>query len=360
MIMKKTLIICVLLACMGLVFRQCKPLDLTADYKDISISYGILNVKDNVHYFKVYRGFITDDNSYVAASEWDNIYYPVDSIEVRLEEYNNGKITRSAVLDTTTAIPKEEGAFHNPKQLLYYSNWKLDPERVYRLVIHRNSTGEEVYAETVMVHDFGIKRPMVTWNMNLNQPYKMIFYSAENAAMYDVYLTFYYIEVDKGTGAIEHKKISRKLNGDYIRATSTDEVIFMGFTPESFFNTIIQGIETNDRVTRYIDSIEGQPYYCMRLTVWAANQNYLTYREVATPSSSIVQNNLEYTNFISEDGNAYGLVASRNYAYKDLTMDNTTGHNEDTLVHSARTRRLNFDYYRYSPEFPSNDRGLRR
>jgi hypothetical protein len=209
-------------------------LDLTADYKDISISYGILNVKDNVHYFKVYRGFITDDNSYVAASEWDNIYYPVDSIEVRLEEYNNGKITRSAVLDTTTAIPKEEGAFHNPKQLLYYSNWKLDPERVYRLVIHRNSTGEEVYAETVMVHDFGIKRPMVTWNMNLNQPYKMIFYSAENAAMYDVYLTFYYIEVDNVTKAVTHHQITQRLNGDYIRATTGTEVSFSGFTPDYF------------------------------------------------------------------------------------------------------------------------------
>jgi hypothetical protein len=351
--MKKSLIICVLLACIGYVFHQCEPLDLTADYKDITISYGILNVKDDVHYFKIYRGFITDENAYVAASDWNNIYYPVDSIEVRLEEYNNGRLIRTAVLDTTTAIPKEPGDFHNPKQLLYYSNWKLNVDNVYRLVIHRNSTGEEIYAETVMVHDFTIKRPMVMWNMNLSQPYKIIFNSAENAAMYDIFLTFYYIEVDKGTGAIEHKKISRRINGDYIRATSSDEVVFSGFTPESFFNTIVQGIETNSRVTRYIDSIDGQSGYCIRLTVWAANQTYLTYREVATPSSSIVQNHLEYTNFISADESAYGLVASRNYAVKDLTMDNTNGHNEDTLVLSYRTKRLNFDYYRNSPEFPA-------
>lgn len=351
--MKKTLIICVLLACVGFVFRQCKPVDLTADLKDITISYGILNVKDDVHYFKIYRGYITDENAYVVASDWDKIYYPVDSIEVSLEEYSNGRLVRSAVLDTTTTVPKEPGDFHNPKQLLYYSNWKLDPEKVYRLVIHRNTTGDVIYAETVMVHDFSIKRPMVMWNMNLNQPYKMIFFSAENAAMYDIFLTFYYIEVDKGTGAIEHKKISKRINGDYIRSTSNDEVVFMGFTPESFFNNIIQSIETNDRVTRYIDSIDGQAGYCLRLTVWGASQEYLTYREVATPSSSIVQNNLEYTNFISEDESAYGLIASRNYAYKDLAMDNTNGHNEDTLVHSKRTRRLNFDYYRNSPEFPN-------
>lgn len=89
----------------------------------------------------------------------------------------------------------------------------------------------------------------------------------------------------------------------------------------------------------------------MRLTVWGGDINYLTYREVATPSSSIAQNNLEYTNFVSSDESAYGLLASRNYSSTDLMMDNSTGHNEDTLVMSNRTRRLNFDYYRNSPEF---------
>lgn len=353
--MKKVLITVLLTAITAILFHQCKPLDLTADYKDITISYGILNVQDSVHYFKIYHGYLTDENALEAAGEWDNLYYPVDSIEVRLEEYKNGQLQRSAVLDTTTAIPKEEGYFHNPTQLLYYSDWQLDDECTYRLVIHRNTTGEEVYAETLLVHGFTIRRPMVSWNMNLSQPYKMQFYSAENAAMYDVYLTFYYIEVNNSTGQIEHKQLTRKLNGDYIRASSGSEVNYSGFIPETFFNVIIQQIETNPNVTRYIDAVDNMPFYCMRLTVWAGDQNYLTYREVATPSSSIAQNNLEYTNFISKDESAYGLMASRNYSYVNLMMDYTTGHNEDTLVKSPRTRRLNFDYYRNSPEFTEAD-----
>lgn len=351
--MKRPLIFIMLLAFAATFLHQCKPLDLTADYKDITISYGLLNVKDAVHYFKVYRGYLTDGNAYEAAGEWENIYYPVDSIEVRLEEYRNGQLLRSAVLDTTTAILKDEGYFHNPEQLLYYSDWQLDVDNVYRLVVHRNSTGEEVYAETLIVGNFSIKRPTYSWNMNLNQAYRMQFYTAENAAMYDIYLTFYYIEVDKGTGEIVHKQITRKLNGDYIRATTGTEVTYSGFTPSTFFSTIVQGIETNNNVTRYIDAIDGKPYVCMRLQIWAGDKNYLTYREVATPSSSIVQNNLEYTNFISKDESAWGLLGSRNYAYADLSMDNTTAHNEDTLVMSPRTKRLNFDYYRYSPEFPT-------
>lgn len=353
--MNKTIILGLLCAVVALSFQRCEKLDLTADYKDITISYGILNAKDDVHYFKVYRGYLTDQNAYVEAGNWDQIYYPIDSIEVRFEEYQNGKMVRSAILDTTTAISKESGYFHNPKQLLYYSDWKLDPNKNYRLVIHRNSDGQEVYAETMIVHNFSVRRPTSSWNLNLNQPYKIQFYAAENAAFYDVFLTFYYIEVDKATGSVEHKQLTKKLNGDYIRATSSMEISYTGFTPESFFNTFIQSIETNPNVTRYIDSVAGRPYYCMRLTVWAGDENYLTYREVATPSSSIVTNRQEYTNFVSNNESAYGILASRNFTYVDLMMS-PTEHNEDTLVLSKRTARLNFDYYRNSPEFPQNNR----
>ncbi len=350
--MKRITTICIALFAAVVLLTQCKPVDLTADYKDITVTYGILNIKDNVHYFKVYRGYITDGNAYEAAGEWDNIYYPVDSIEVCLEEYRDGQFLRSAVLDTTTAVPKNEGDFHNPKQLLYYSNWKLDEDSKYRLVIKRKTSGDEIYAETVMVGNFSVRRPMVSWNMCSDKPYKIIFTSALNAAMYDLYLTFYYIEVDNVTKAVTHHQITQRLNGDYIRATTGTEVSFSGFTPDFFFSTMLQTIETNEHVTRYIDSVAGQPYRCMRLTAWAADQNYLTYREVSTPGSSIVQNRPEYTNFVSENESAYGFLASRNYCYTDLSFDNASGHNEDTLVKSPRTSRLNFDYYRNSPEFP--------
>ena len=353
--MKRTLISFLFLLLAGVLLHQCKPIDLTADYKDITISYGILNISDDVHYFKIYRGYITDGNAYESAGEWDNIYYPVDSIEVRLLEYRDGHVLRETVLDTTTRVPKDEGDFHNPKQLLYYTDWKLDQENVYRLEIKRKSTGESVYAETVLVGNFSVRNPLISWNMNSTNKYPIKFSSAENAAMYDLYLTFYYIEVDNTSGAVEHKQLTRKLNGDYIRATSTSEVVFSGFSPHTFFTTIIQAIETKPNVTRYIDSVDGSPYFCMRLTAWAANDVYLRYKEASTPGSSIIQNRMEYTNFISKDESAYGILASRNFAYRDLMMENVTGHSEDTLVHSPNTRRLNFDYYRNSPEFPTGD-----
>jgi len=330
-----------------------QDIDLTAEYKDISFAYAILDKNDSLHYFKIYKGFLTDENALVQAQDWDNIYYPVDSVEVRLEEYNSARtLLRSQVLDTTTVLPKDEGIFASPKQLLYYSNWQLNPEYVYRLVIHHRNTGEEVYAETPIVGRFSIRRPTNSWNMNLEAPYMMQFYPSENAAGYDILLTFAYIEVDNNTGEIEHKSFTKRLNSDIIRSPSTSgEIKYTSFTPHDFYRYLTQYIPVKENVTRYIDAIDGNPYHCMRLSVWSASEEFLYYHDVSTPSSSIVDNRLEYTNFISEDENAYGILASRTSTHVDLMLDNSQGHNEDTLVLSPITRALNFGYYRNSPLF---------
>ena len=188
--------------------------------------------------------------------------------------------------------------------------------------------------------------------MNQEKPATIKFYAAPNAAAYDLYLSFYYIEVDKNTGEIEHKVVTQKLNSDFIRSTSSDEVSYIGFTPKMLYTILAQNIEPNDAVDRYVDAIDGVGYNCLQLRLWAAGKTFLTYYNVAHPSTSIVQNRLEYTNFVSEDGNAYGILTSRNTCHRDLQLSSLE-HNEDTLVKGAATKHLGFGYYRNSPLFPT-------
>ena len=351
--MKENRLLIFVLALLVGVMTSCDDkVHLAADYKDISVTYALLNKNDSIHYFKIYKGFLTEDNAVEAAFDWNNIYYPVDSIEVRLEEYSEGGTRlRTAVLDTTTRVQKQDGVFASPKQLLYYSTWKLDQDNTYRLVIKHLDTGEEVYATTPIVGDFSVRNPQQTWNMNLEKPSTIKFYAAEHAAAYDLYFYFYYVEINKHTGKIEHKVLKKKLNADFIRSTTTGEVSFVGFVPKSFYTFIAQNLEPNEDVDRYIDAIDGKAYCCMRLQLWAADKTFLTYYNVSTPGSSIVQNRLEYTNFVSSDDNAYGILASRNSCYRDLQF-NPMEHNEDTLVKGTATRHLGFGYYRNSPLFP--------
>ncbi|MBR4787658.1 MAG: DUF4249 family protein [Bacteroidales bacterium] len=333
-----------------------KP-NLIADYKDVTISYGVLNINDDIHYFKIYKGFITEDNALVEAGNWENVYYPVDSLEVRLEEYMNGVRTRGEILDTTTMVPKEDGFFPSPKQLLYYSEMKLNPEATYRLVIRRVNTGEEVYAETVMVGDFSIRIPMNSWNFNMadenNNPINapIRFYQAENAAAYDIYLTFYYVEMDKETKAVEHKSITKRLTSSlWYASPSSAENVYPSFAPKSFLTYIAQSLQPNDRVVRYIDALDGRQFHCFRMQIWAVSDEYLKYLDASTPNQSIVQDRFLYTNFVSENQDAYGFLASRNYCTRDLMMS-SLDHNEDSLVKGSITGHLGFDYYRNSPFF---------
>jgi hypothetical protein len=333
-----------------------KP-NLIADYKDVTISYGVLNINDDIHYFKIYRGFITEDNALVEAGNWDNVYYPVDSIEVRLEEYMNGVRTRGEILDTTTSVAKEDGFFPSPKQMLYYSEMKLNPEATYRLVIRHVNTGEEVYAETVMVGDLSIRIPMNSWNFNLadqdNNPITapIRFYEANNAAAYDIYLTFYYIEVDTVRNVVEHKSVTERLTPSVIYASSSSsENFYTGFAPKTFFTFLAQSIQPKAGVVRYIDAIDGRQYYCFKMQIWAVSDVYVKYVDASTPNQSIVQDRVLYTNFVSANQNAYGFLASRNYCTRNLTMS-SIDHNEDTLVKGSITGHLGFDYYRNSPFF---------
>ena len=232
---------------------------------------------------------------------------------------------------------------------------KLNPEATYRLVIHRVNTGEEVYAETVMVGDFSIRIPMNSWYFNLadqdNNPTNATirFFQAENAAAYDIYLTFYYVEVDKETKAVEHKSITKRLTSGLLYASpSSAENDYQGYAPKNFFSFIAQSLQPNNRVVRYIDAIDGKQYYCFKMQIWAVSDEYIKYVDASTPNQSIVQDRVLYTNFVSADHDAYGFLASRNCCTRDLMMS-SLDHNEESLVRGSITGHLGFDYYRNSP-----------
>lgn len=337
-------------------------INLMADYKDITISYAVLNVNDSVHYFKIYRGYQTEDNAYVEASNWEQIYYPVDSIEVRLEEYTtNGSLLRSAVLDTTTRVERNAGHFANPKQLLYYSTWKLNEECKYRLVVENVNNGKEIYAETKIVGNCIFSKPYSQNPFNCSNDHAPQFQIVseegslrdKNVAVADMYLIFHYIEVDNQTKAVAHKTISKKMNASYLTPQSDGSISFNGFSAKDLLLAIKENVKPDDKVTRYVDTIDGKPFFCLEVQAWFATKDFQIYHNVTAPNTSLVQDRLEYTNFVSPDNSAYGLLASRNSCQSIYKFDNTGGnYNEDSLVKGSITKGLNFNYYRNSPEFP--------
>ncbi|MEG1555642.1 MAG: hypothetical protein RR356_02830 [Bacteroidales bacterium] len=323
-----------------MLFSRCKPeLDFTAEYKDITVAYGILNPKDSAHYIKIYKGFLTDGNAIVAAGKLENISY-YKEITVTLEESINQSITRIIPLDTTTAIPKRPGIFANPTQVLYYTKAPLRQDATYQLVIVNNKTGKKVTATTNIVNDFTFDTPFnyIDYMDMESKGTRIKFNGAKNAVAYDAYFYFYYYEVDKNTGGvIKHDTISTKINSSLVR--STGKIVEIEFIPKSFYRLVAGKLSPNSKVIRYIDT-----QFCMQIVIWGAAEDFVTYVDVSSPSSSIVQDRIEYTNMVSKDHSAYGLLSSRNYLVKKLRFS-PLSHNEDSLISGSITGDLGFQKY---------------
>jgi hypothetical protein len=325
-----------LLCLLGVValFAACKPeVDLTGDYKNITVVYGVLNPDDSVQYIKVYKGYLIDGDARVPSQNLDSISF-YTKIQVLLEEYNaNNQLVKTIELDTTTSVPINPGDFTNPVRVLYYTAEPIHLQSHYKLRIIHKETGKEIYAETPIVSGIKIKQPYLYINLNAASQSSFKIEENSSAKAYSVKLTFYYLEKDHQTLEVKQGKIVKNYTQRLLRSNS------FSFVPKDIYKTIAANLASNPNVTRYMDGDN-----CLEFEVWGATEELARYIEVNTPSSSVAQNQRIYTNLVSDDNSAYGIFAARGCHFKRYSFSPSSG-SEDTLVKGVTTGHLNFDYY---------------
>lgn len=333
----KVLIICFLAALLGL--SSCsKDFDSNAPYEDVTIVYGILNPDEQDHYIKIYKGFLTPDNAYEAAKEYDSLYY-FDQIDVVLEEYLNDRLTTTYPLEMTTDIPRElEGDFSAPEQLLYHFSAELNPDALYKLVITNKETGRVVTAETDVIGNFYLKAPSENTHqvgIHSTQNVDVKFPTPKHAKSYEVYQTFYYIERNRITHEEVKKSIRRKLNSGVIREGVTDQSC--SYTPANLLTAIASRVLEDPNLDRYI-SLDS----ALCFEVWVVNEPIYNYVANNTISGSVVLDRLAYTNLqCADDSRVAGVVGSRRSV---CGWHGITSASQNELVNGDLTRKLNFHY----------------
>lgn len=321
-----------------LLFTECKPeFNQNADYKDITVTYGLLNPKDSAHYIKVYKAFLTDGNAILAAGDLDNISY-YDQIDVSVEEYINDSLIRTLPFPMTTAIPKDSGIFAYNPQVLYYSTATLNPDALYKLKIINRQSGKEITAETPIVGNFSITQPYSDIASFLTSNSATVkFRKANNAVAYDIYLKFYYLEVNKNTG--DTITPNGVIQWKVTRVRSEQSYIEVQTALNQLYTVIASRLKTNENLIRYTNGVE-----CVELEVWGAEENYMIYLDINEPSSSLVQDRVMYTNMKTADGSAYGIFSSRNIARKKFKLINSTNNAaRDSLLYGSITGHLGFE-----------------
>ncbi|MCF8302296.1 MAG: hypothetical protein K9I94_03395 [Bacteroidales bacterium] len=300
------------------VFPACETdFDVTADWEDVTVVYGLLNQNDTTHYIRISKGFLGEGNALHMAKEMDSLYYEEGALDATIEEWdaNESGIVNTYELDRIITQNKEPGTFAYPEQVLYTFDAALNQDHIYKLVINNKERNKQVTARSPLVRDFTIEKPA------LNHPTEPTLYfpdndytkevewrTGRNGKRYEVVINFHYREQLSGepvrdtfiTWAGFPTKKADIVTGD----NWTSEPMKFTIVNKSFYAFLEERIPYDDPGKesqvrgRYADSIE--------FVFSVAADEFNTYLELNN-AASLVEERPEYTNI----NNGTGLFSAR-------------------------------------------------
>ncbi len=219
--------------------------DVTGDWKEITVLYGILDKNNATHYIRINKAFLGDEDAFVMAAENDSINF--SDLTVRLIELNatSGVAGDSFLLELDSTY-LENGIFGNPGdqvQKLWKTTEMLYPTRNYRLRVTNNYTGNVVTAETPLVKSFSITQPSASpqskvsfiGNNDAYSSYSVKFPPAGNGKVYEVTIVFYYREINSSNDTTLHE--IRWKQSQYV-ADGGESVIQINIEGENFYSYV--------------------------------------------------------------------------------------------------------------------------
>ncbi len=304
--MKNNLSIWLLLCIIFTGFNACKnDIQLNADYKEIMVVYGLLDINDTVHYVRIERAFQnTNATAQSIAQKPDSIYF--DTLEVNLVESGTGTIFHLSKEVTTS---KDSGYFQNKVNVLYRFKGTLNPQRTYTLYAKNPKTNYQATSTTPIVANPTrfIYPAGDTIDLLAGKNMKINFTTGVNAMAYDMFLRFKWNEYDSVTNALLGTKyldfyLERSL---HIRGSiSVPEVMESTAQTDDIIAFIGGALSAKKGVKRQMTDID----VCHA----GAADDLNVYLDISKPSIGIVQKKPEFSNV----ANGYGIFSSRNVYFK--------------------------------------------
>lgn len=285
--------------------------DITADYKEVVIVYGLLSQNDTTHYLRINKAFLGEGNALTYAGIADSSFLGND-VEVKLIEKNNSAIIREILFDTITIHNKETGEFYAPDQLVYKADAILNPDYTYELRITNKKTGNEVNAITNLVHDFDLTKPSapqstspkIDFKRDTFSVQKIEWSSAVNGRLYQPMLTFYFKEV-YSNGDTVTRSLPRTFSSSISNDLTGGEKMLVEYRSEDFFLLCEDQIPYADQqqeesvIRRLADHFD--------ITFTVVGDEFNTYLDVNGPTTGLLLEKPSYTNI----NNGLGVFSSK-------------------------------------------------
>jgi len=323
--------------------------DVTGDYEETMVVYGLLERSTDKQYIRISRGFISKDRSALEiAQEPDSIYYLNGQLNVYITAQSTG--TRYDFAEDQSVPKDTNGVFANSPHLLYVLNDSLNQDEIYNLTIENTVTGKVLTASTSMVKDFRLRQPSDVLALPFTtslvgafpngtpQPIEVSFDAPVNGKVYDVAVRFYYREWDGpvvGLGTLEHVEymVARGLTSVDASSSGSTPPVITNYTGQQVLSLLGSSLSSNPSITRKpLAAPLEYIYYAGGRELNDLLRSTLGQTGISALEAIPVYSNIE---------GGYGIFSSRFTKVRPgVEISNAT---KDSLRCGQYTRNLNFD-----------------
>ncbi len=284
--------------------------DINAEYKDLSIIYGMLNPKLDSNYIRVQRGYLGTEPAINSVGLSDSLYYDTADIQVYIREYSKdaADFDKEAPLIYDNSIALDSGLFTSDGFYLYRvpSDLAIQNDKEYEVVVDRKD-GTKASARTGVVGSIDILVPRenltarifngqiefrIRQDLEGNNPDATVKMTA-----YQPIINFNYKEVNLSTRAEELKTVKITLP----LVESRFDNINLTFTGNELNLALAANLEKDPNLIRFFQSLD--------VEIYGASEELMTFIELNKPSAGINQNRPDY----SQVANGTGILSSRTF-----------------------------------------------
>lgn len=312
----KKISIYLVLACSAMFSGCSTELDVTGDWKETMVIYGLLDQGQDTQYVKINKAFLGQGDATAYAQVKDSVQF-VNALTVQIQRIKNGSALGAPIMLVPTNIPKDPGAFYGPDQVnaIYSFSRLANPiftDSEYKLTVTNSETNNVATAQTPLVEDFMITKPNFATTtfyfvnpISTNWPFVVEWESSENGRLYELNLRFNYMEYydyngDTFVDDSATKYVDWKFPAQTTSGLTGGQTMTVSFPGKNYLQHIGTQIASNPDVWRRKALMTD-----VRITGGADDLN--TFITVNEPSSSLVQERPEFTNI----ENGLGIFSSR-------------------------------------------------
>ena len=332
--MKKTGLFALLLGVF--LFSACdQEIDLTADWQNIPIVYGLLNKADTAHYIRVEKAFQDQNGSaFLAALEPDSLYY--SNATVRLLNLTTGKTAFLQKVDgTAEGYPRDAGEFAQFPNYLYKVHsisFPIEGGDEVRFILDRGEGLPDVTAECTVIDDVipqGGLAPGSKVDFPSNRDASFRWRAGDEARIFDLALRINYEEKLAGDPQVHSYQLEwNMIKG--VKRTDASPTITAKVYGLNFYNFLAEHIEARPDATRLLTTLE--------LVIKGGGEAVEQYISIALANTGITsaQEIPTYSN-LSEGRGIFTSIAET--VVPDLLL---TPDSDNFLLTSEITKDLNF------------------